>query len=110
MSKASKLFGQRVLAARKKRGWSQPALGERVGTSAAMVSRYERGEMTPSIEVALKIAHAFEVTLDALVSNSEMSEIFSDKKMLQRWESIISLPPEDQKRIIEVIDLSLIHI
>ena len=36
----------------------------------AIIGRYERAEMMPSIEVAKKLAQAFEVTLDYLVSPS----------------------------------------
>ena len=49
---------------RKKHKLSQPDLGKQIGTSGAIIGRYERGEMTPSIEVARKLADIFEVTLD----------------------------------------------
>ena len=59
MAAEDKAFGNRLLNLRKERGWSQPTLAIRVGTSGAIIGRYERGEITPSIEVSRKLADAF---------------------------------------------------
>ena len=37
-------------------------------TCGAIVGHYERGEITPSIEVSVKVVRAFRVTLDVLDS------------------------------------------
>ena len=60
-------FGQRVAIVRKQKDLKQDELGNRIGTSGDMVSKYERGLMTPSIDVAAKIALALNVSLDHLV-------------------------------------------
>lgn len=52
---------------RKERSWSQADLANKTGISLVMVGKYERGDAIPSIEVAKKIADAFEVSLDYLV-------------------------------------------
>lgn len=97
-------FGQRLLALRKQRGWSQPALGKKVGTSGAIIGRYERSEITPSIEVAKKLASTFEVTLDYLVDDKELPNILQDQTMLTRWREIDALEPAEQERILSVVD------
>jgi transcriptional regulator with XRE-family HTH domain len=97
-------FGQRILTLRKQRGWSQPALGKRVGTSGAIIGRYERSEITPSIEVARKLADAFGVTLDYLVDNKELPNILQNQTMLARWREIDSLEAGEQERILSVVD------
>ncbi len=43
------IFASRLLALRRERGRSQPALGKQVGTSGAIIDRYERSEIAPSI-------------------------------------------------------------
>lgn len=68
------LFAKRLQALRKGRDWSQPELGKAIGTSGAIIGRYERGEMTPSIDVARKLADALGVTLDYLVAEEEQRE------------------------------------
>ena len=50
-------------------GWSQPEVGKLIGTSGAIIGRYERGKMTLSVEVAKKLAEAFRVTLYSAVSH-----------------------------------------
>jgi transcriptional regulator with XRE-family HTH domain len=98
-------FAQRLLELRKRKGWSQPELGKKAGTSGPIVGRYERGEMTPSIEMAKKLADAFGVTLDYLVSDkNEVPNILQDKAMLDRWQAIDSLAPPERERILSVLD------
>lgn len=98
------LFAKRLQALRKGKDWSQPELGKAIGTSGAIIGRYERGEMTPSIDVARKLADALGVTLDYLVAEEEQPNTLQDKSMLERWQTLDRLPPEDRERIIFVLD------
>lgn len=102
--KESSTFAKRLLELRKKQGWSQPDLAEKIGTSGAIIGRYERGEMVPSIEVARKLARAFEVTLDFLVDGEGLPEALLDREMVQRWEGLQNLPEEERTRILFVVD------
>lgn len=101
-SDLNKLLGDTIHKLRKEKEWSQPQLGKMVGTSGAVIGRYERGDMTPSVKVARNLAHAFGVTLDYLVSGIETD--IRDKEMLIRWQELEALPKEDKERIIFVID------
>jgi len=103
MATEDKVFSDRLLALRKKRGWSQPELGKKAGTSGAIIGRYERGEITPSIGVARKLAEALDVTLDYLVGENELSAL-QDKAMLERWQTLEALPSADRERILFVLD------
>lgn len=60
-------IGERIKALRKELGWSQGELAEAVGTDARQISRYENGRITPSLDVAMRIAEALDVSLDYLV-------------------------------------------
>lgn len=104
MKQALESLGKRVHELRKQRGWSQPEVGKLVGTSGAIIGRYERGEMTPSIEVARKLAQAFGVTVDYLVSEQELPEVLKDRRMLARWVALDEIPAEDRERILSVVD------
>jgi transcriptional regulator with XRE-family HTH domain len=97
-------LGKRIYELRKQRGLSQPEVGRLVGTSGAIIGRYERGEMTPSIEVARKLAKAFSVTLDYLVSDEELPTALKDRQMLERWLAIDQIPEEDRQRILYLVD------
>ena len=104
MSSTAQRFGKRLYQLRKDRGWSQPELAHKIGTSGPIVGRYERGEMTPSIEVAAKVARAFRVTVDALVCEHEIPDILGDRAMLDRWRALDQLEPTERDRILSVLD------
>lgn len=97
-------FGKKLLELRKQHGWSQPELGRKIGTSATIISRYERGAMTPSIDVARKLADAFTVTVDHLVSESQLPDALMSREMVQRWEALDQINNEDKERILFVVD------
>jgi transcriptional regulator with XRE-family HTH domain len=44
--------------------------------------------MTPSIEVARKLAEVFAVTLDYLISDKEAPDTLKDRRMLARWQNL----------------------
>lgn len=96
-------FGNKVAQLRKERDLSRDELGEKIGTSGAIVGRYERGDMNPSIEIAAKIAEALDVSLDFLMGLS--SELVKDKKMVNRLEDIKKLPEKERDKIFDYIDL-----
>ena len=100
----SKPLGKRIHELRKERGWSQPDLGRKVGTSGAIIGRYERAEITPSVDVARRLAEAFGVTLDFLTSDKEMPQALKDPSMLERWRSLDELPSADRDKILYVVD------
>lgn len=75
-------IGGKIQALRKQLGWSQQQLAKKIGTSGPIVGRYERGEMTPSVEVAKKLASTFTFTLDFLVDDTGKTGEIKEKAML----------------------------
>jgi len=104
MSEIQTLFAKRLHDLRRLKGWSQPEVGKLIGTSGAIIGRYERGEMTPSIEVAKKLAEAFAVTLDYLVSQQDQPHLVQDSSMLERIRAIGELAPDERERLLYVVD------
>lgn len=97
-------IGDKILNLRKDKGWSQQQLAKKVGTSGPIIGRYERGEMTPSVEVAKKLANAFLVTMDYLVDDTGNVAEIKDKAILERLLEIEKLEQEEKKTIVHVID------
>lgn len=56
---------------REVRNWSLAELAERAGVAKASVSKIERGEMSPSAVILLKLATAFDLTLARLLLKAE---------------------------------------
>ena len=100
----TKIFGKKIFDLRKESGLSQPGVGKQIGTSGTIIGRYERGEMTPSIEVAKRFADLFKVTLDYLLDAKQEENPLQDKKMLERFYKINGLIKADREVLIHVID------
>jgi XRE family transcriptional regulator, regulator of sulfur utilization len=64
-------LGLRIHALREAMGLSLRDLGERSGVSAPMLSQVERGETSPTLAVAAKIAAGLELTLSQLLRLDE---------------------------------------
>ena len=60
--------------------------------------------MVPSVEVAKKLADAFETTLDYLVDETGKQAEIKDKAMLNRVVEIEHLDQEDKNTVLRVID------
>lgn len=67
-----------------------------------MVGKYVRGDSVPSLEVAKKIADAFEVSLDFLVGEGINSKL--DKKDIQRLEELKLLDDKKKNTLLDLID------
>lgn len=89
---------------RKNKSLSQAALGKAVGTSGDIIGRYERGIITPSIEVIMKIADALEVSIDFLVGKTSLK---LDKETLKRLNDISDLSEENKNFVLKMVDMAL---
>ncbi len=82
---------------------SQVELAEKTGISRDAISKYERGDVMPSIEYAKRIADILGVSLDYLVSESDKEEAL-DNEAVKRIKEIQLLPKDDKEKIYSVID------
>lgn len=58
-------------AYRKKNGYTQDEIAEKLGVSRQAVAKWERGESVPDIESVVSLAGFFGVTVDVLVKSTE---------------------------------------
>lgn len=97
-------FGKKIAALRKEHKLSQTDLAKKLNTSVSVISRYERDEMTPSIEVAKKIASLLNTTVGYLLGETDDDQLFKDPNMLQRFQELSQLPEKDREHIIYALD------
>lgn len=97
-------LGQNIINLRKAKKLSQNDLGKLAGTSGDLIGRYERDEVKPSIEVAVKIANALEVSLDFLVGSTDL---MLDKSILKRIKEIQQLDSENKNHLYALMDAFL---
>lgn len=65
------VFGEKLKTERKRKGWSQEELAEKLYVSRQSVSKWENGQNYPSIEIIIKVSDLFEVTIDELLRSDE---------------------------------------
>lgn len=94
-------FGERLTQVRKRKGLSQAEVGKKIGINGDAYGRYERNEVKPTIEMAVKIAQALEVSLDYLTGNSDVE---LDKATLDRVQEVTKLPEKDKEYIFVTLD------
>ena len=69
--------GERITYARKQKKLTQANLSRAASTSSDIIGKYERDEIKPSIDTAVKIADALGVTLNYLVQDKQYQNIFA---------------------------------
>ena len=99
-------LGDRIKALRKETGWSQGELAEKIDSDARQVSRYENGRITPSLDAAMRIAEAFNVSLDHLVfDDSPRRPLHAAENALgDRLAVVAELDEDDLTSLRNVID------
>ncbi len=100
----STTFGKRLTEVRKAKKLSQDELAKKLDVHGAVIGRYERDEVKPSIETAAAIAEALEVSLDYLVGNSDL---LLEKNVVQRIQNIQKLNKEEKEHVFALMDAFL---
>ena len=96
-------LSEKITKLKKLKGLSQADLATATGISKDAISKYERGDATPSVDYAKRIADALNVSLDYLVSDDDTEEVL-DKETLGRIKAIQNMPEQEQDKIFSVVD------
>lgn len=94
---------EKIAQLRKAKSWSQEDLAKQIQSSRIMIGKYERGDNTPSLDVIIKLAKAFEVSTDYLIGVGENASF--DKETIKRLDEMERLPEAERQRIFQYIDL-----
>lgn len=103
-------FGKRLASLRKENKLSQTDLANKLDTSVSVISRYERDEMTPSIDAAKKLAGLLDTTVGYLLGESEDHDLFKDPEMLKRFKDLKHIGAKEREHILFAIDSMLKNI
>lgn len=79
------MLGDRLHQARKASGLSLRALSERVGVSAMMLSKYERGESVPSSNVLIDLSEALDVRVEYFFRTADVALERVQHRNKHRW-------------------------
>lgn len=97
-------FGKRLMEVRKDKKLSQDDLAKSVGVHGAVIGRYEREEVKPSIDMATQLAEALGVSLDYLVGSTDL---LMDKAIINRVMDVQLLNEDDKKHLFALMDAFL---
>ena len=69
------ILGEKIAQLRRKNGWSQEELADKMGVSRQTVSKWESNQTTPDLERILRLSSLFGVTIDYLLKDGAAPEI-----------------------------------
>ena len=93
------ILAEKITEERKKNGWSQEEMAEKLSVSRQAVSKWESAQSTPDLQKVLRLAEIFGVSTDYLLKDELKSETGTE-----------ILKNQEYKDIINNLNLSLIHI
>ncbi len=91
-------LGQRLQKQRVLRNFSQKEVSSFIGTSASVISNYESGERTPSVEILIALAHLYHCSADYLLGIDKADTV----KLLD-----VSMLDDKQYKLLQSFLLSL---
>jgi transcriptional regulator with XRE-family HTH domain len=97
-------ISEHITRLRKDKKWSQDDLAKEIGSSRVMIGKYERGDNMPSIEVIVKLAKSFDVSIDYLVGNTDL---VMDSKIVNRIQNIQQLDSHNKEHLFALMDAFL---
>lgn len=97
-------FGKKLAALRKELKMSQTDLAKKLETSVSVISRYERDEMTPSIETAKKLANFLDTTVGYLLGETEDDNLLKDQDMITRLKEVKDFSDQEKNQIYFTLD------
>lgn len=72
------ILADKIIRLRKKNGWSQEELADKMKVSRQAVSKWEAAQTTPDLEKILQLSNMFGVTTDYLLKDELEDEEFTD--------------------------------
>jgi transcriptional regulator with XRE-family HTH domain len=100
-------FGLRLRDLRLASSLTQEELGQRVGVSQRVIAYYEQEGAQPPGALLVDLAKALRVSADELLGLKSPNEQVSPKiaRLRKRLRRVETLPPEDQKSVLKLVDL-----
>lgn len=73
------ILGEKIAEERKKNGWSQEELAEKLAVSRQAVSKWESAQSVPDLQRVIRMAELFEVSTDYLLKDELEAEVLGEK-------------------------------
>ncbi|MBF0227852.1 MAG: helix-turn-helix transcriptional regulator [Desulfobacterales bacterium] len=102
----TKNFSKKLRQLRLESGLSQKDIADKIGADLQRVSKYERGVVYPTTDIIVKIAEAFQVSIDYLLRDNinKTDNKIENLKLKKYIEEINNLPEQDLAILTNLLD------
>ena len=104
------ILADKIINLRKKNGWSQEELAEKLGVTRQSISKYEGAQSIPDLDKILKISEIFGVTTDYLIKDELEEEEYAASQMQENESesdrSVHKVTMEMANEYLQIIDWS----
>ncbi len=94
------LIGKFIASERKRKGYTQKQLSEKLGISDKTISKWERGNGFPEVSLLLPLCDELDITVNELLSGERVSEEDYRKKAEENMVNLVREAQESKKKII----------
>lgn len=94
-------FPQQLASFRKKKGYTQQIMADKLGIHVSQLKRYEKGTSQPTLDVFRKIVLALNVSADMLIFDDQRGP---DEDLRFHFEAVSKLAPDEKGVIKELIE------
>ena len=97
-------LGNRLKQLRQEKSWSQDELAFHAHIDGRQISRYENDKVTPSVEVVIKLARAFDVSVDHLLIDDAPKRALHEpaNKLTEKIMHLENMSEEDEASLLHV--------
>lgn len=105
MTMIDRRIGKRIKQCREQLGLTQDQFAEKLGVATNYISTIERGASFPRCEKLIAIINGLETSADAIFC--DVLEHATEYKASALSQQLETLPPQEQKRILEMVELMI---
>lgn len=94
------LIGKFIAEERKRKGYTQRELSEKIGITDKTVSKWERGNGFPEVSLLLPLCNELDITVNELLSGKRVSEENYRKEAEENMVNLVKEAQENKKKMI----------
>ena len=102
------LIGRFIASERKKKGYTQRQLSEKLGISDKTISKWECGNGFPEVSLLLPLCNELDITVNELLSGQRVSEEDYRKKAEENMVNMIREKEENKKKLTLTVIIGII--
>ena len=103
-------IGGFIAEERKRKGYTQKILSEKLGISDKTISKWERGNGFPEVSLLIPLCSELDITVNELLSGERVSEEQYRKKAEENMVNLVKEAQENKKKIILSIMVGILTI